>query len=146
MSTLLSKLDSALPWLGATSGSLGDKKFRKEHALPQSSVFFQASPNRVLAVFQESSLNWTIVTFTTNLQLTHLNFSKRITRPRAEFAVLEFVVEEVVECLSENLDAHEQNFPGDVEGIKDMKARLAEANRVLVQEKAKPIEPTTFYV
>lgn len=146
MSTILSKLDSALPWLGATSGSLGDKKFRKEHALPQTSVFFQASPNRVLAVFQESSLNWTVVTFTTNLQLTHLNFSKRITRPRAEFAVLEFVVEEVVECLSENLEALEQSFPGEAEGIKDLKARLSAAKKVLLEEQTKPMEPTTFYV
>jgi hypothetical protein len=86
------------------------------------------------------------MTFTTNMQLTYLNFSKRLTKPRAEFAVLEFVLEEVVECLSENLEAQQQNFPDDSDGIQGMMARLAAAKQILSQEQNKPIEPTTFHM
>lgn len=146
MSTLLTKLDSTLPWLRAESGPLGDKKFRKQHGLPPTSLNLLPSPNRVIAVYQESSLNWTVMTFTTNMQLTYLNFSKRLTKPRAEFAVLEFVLEEVVECLSENLESQQQNFPDDSDGIQGMMARLAAAKQILSQEQNKPIEPTTFHM
>jgi hypothetical protein len=102
MKEILAQIEEALPWLSIELGGFGDKKFRKQNSLPSTSINCMATKHRYLALFPESDRVWTIVVFTSN-GLGSAFFHKRISRPRAKFAVYSFFLEELLEAIEDTL-------------------------------------------
>jgi hypothetical protein len=102
MQTVIAKIEHELPWLNVGIGEFGNKKFRKQNSLPTTSINCIATKHRYLSLFPEADGVWTIVLFVGNGSGSAF-FSKRITRPRATFAVYSFFLEELLEALEQSL-------------------------------------------
>ena len=144
MQALMERINSTFPYMPPHFGESGDRRFRKDFDLPKSSINCRASKNRVLIVFKEKSLKWTVCTFYLNDQTNHLVLAKRITKMVADFAVFSFILEELLECLTDNLESVKQNFPEDHEEIRDLNVRVAKTRDALQVEQRRPIEASTY--
>jgi hypothetical protein len=143
MDELVKRMSEVLPWITVERGGIKDGGFRQEHSIPSESLFFLAAPNRVLVIFPEGELNWTVITFNTNPYL-DLFFSSRYTKPRAPFAVLAFVLAEMLECMETNLKALVANFPDDKDAISKLSKEIKSVALAIKTENEEPVEIERF--
>lgn len=144
MREVLSQLSHSLPWLDAAVGELGDKRFRKLHSLPSISLNCKATKHRYLALYPEPNSIWTIIVFTSN-GMGSANFHKRISRPRAKFAVYSFFLEELAEALEQTLGTgFDRDEPSGRQRDLEIQQQLKLVRAAIKNEAAVEHEPETF--
>jgi len=138
------RVNAELPWLTSDLGKVLSPKIRKEHGIPSEALIVQVSWNGYVVLYHEAGLKWSVSTFYGNEY--HLAFRQRLTVPRAEFAVFEFLLGQIVEVMENSVRILVNNFPDNVSEAKELKKSLVAAKKVLAEEEAIERTPGVYRI
>lgn len=146
MKEVLSQIQHSLPWLNVDLGEFGDKKFRKQNSLPSTTINCIATKHRYLAVYPEGDGVWTIAVFVGN-GMGSAFFNKRITRPRAKFAVYSFFLEELLEALQDTLGVgSDRDEPSGKQRDAEIQKQIKLVQKAVKIEDAVEHQPETYKI
>jgi hypothetical protein len=138
------RVKTELPWLASDFGKVFSPKIRKEHGIPSEALLVQISSNGFVVLHHEAGLKWSVSVFYGNEY--HLAFRQRLTVPRAEFAVFEFLLGQIVEWMEYSVRVLVTNFPEKAAEAKELKKFLVATKKILAEEEAIERTPAVYKI